>query len=73
MSKNSLLSAQGSFLVGVDVDKANEVTVVDLVRAKKASSGLIEAPIYDMNGDGVINDTDIRIIKDRLLGKKGVT
>lgn len=71
MSKNSLLSAQGSFLVGVDVDKANEVTVVDLVRAKKAIAGVIQAPDVDMNSDGVVNDTDVRIIKDRLLGKKG--
>lgn len=70
MSKNSLLSAQGSFLVGVDVDKANELDVLDLVRAKKAAAGLIQAPIYDMNADGVVDDTDISLIKQKLLNQK---
>ena len=70
MNKNSLFSSQGSFLVGVDVDKANEITIVDLVRAKKAAAGLIEAPIYDMNGDGVVDEKDIAIIKKKLLNQK---
>ena len=61
MAKNSLLSAQGSFLVGVDIDIANELDVIDLVRAKKAALGLIEAPRYDMNGDGVVDEEDIKI------------
>ena len=67
MSKNSLFSAQGSFLVGVDVDKANEVTIVDLIRAKKAAAGLIEAPDCDWNGDGVVDEKDILLIKKKLL------
>ena len=69
MSKNSLLSAQGSFLVGVDVDKANVVTVVDLVRAKKAVEGIIKAPDCDMNNDGIVDETDILAIKQKLLKK----
>ena len=38
MNKNVLLSAQGSFLVGVDVDKANEYDIIDLIREKKMAS-----------------------------------
>jgi hypothetical protein len=67
MAKNSLFSAQGSFLVGVDVDKKNEVDVIDLVRAKKAAAGLIDAPRYDMNGDGVVDETDILSIRKKIL------
>lgn len=67
MSKNSLFSAQGSFLVGVDVDKKSEFDVTDLVRAKKAALGLIEAPRYDMNGDGVVDEEDIKIIRKKIL------
>ena len=67
MAKNSLLSAQGSFLVGVDIDIANELDVIDLVRAKKAALGLIEAPRYDMNGDGVVDEEDIKIIRQQLI------
>lgn len=67
MAKNGLFSAQGSFLIGVDVDKANEIDIIDLVRAKKATLGIINAPRYDMNGDGVVNEEDIKIIRKKLL------
>lgn len=67
MAKNSLFSAQGSFLVGVDMDEANKVDIIDLVKAKKASLGQIEAPRLDMNEDGVVNDADITIIKKKLF------
>ena len=68
MNKNILFSSQGSFLIGVDIDKANELQVKDLVRAKKAAAGLIDAPRYDMNGDGVVDEADIAIIRKKLLG-----
>ena len=67
MAKNSLFSAQGSFLVGVDVDKKNEVDVIDIVRAKKAAAGLIDAPRYDMNGDGVVDEADVKELRKVLL------
>lgn len=67
MAKNSLFSAQGSFLVGVDIDEANKVDIIDLVKAKKASLGLIEAPRLDMNDDGVVDEQDVTIIKRRLF------
>ena len=68
MNKNSLLSSQGSFLVGVDVDVANTFTVKDLVRAKKAAAGIINAPRYDLNNDGVVDEEDLALIRKKRLG-----
>ena len=69
MSKNALLSAQGSFLVGVDVDKANEFDVVDLIRAKKMSLGLLDsAPRFDFDNDGDVDDADVKKLKNIMLG-----
>ena len=69
MSKNALLSAQGSFLVGVDVDKANEYDIIDLVRAKKMSAGLIEdAPRFDFDNDGDVDNADVQKMKRIMLG-----
>ena len=70
MSKNSLLSAQGSFLVGVDTSVSNIFTVKDLVRAKKAAAGLIEAPRYDINNNGVVDEEDLAFIRRRIVGKE---
>ena len=70
MNKNSLFSAQGSFLIGVDVDEANKLDILDLIRAKKAASGVIEAPRYDMDGDGDVDNTDIKAITNELLQTK---
>ena len=63
MAKNSLLSAQGSFLVGVDVDKANEMDVIDVVRAKKTALGLIDDTSYDMDNDGDVDNDDITTVR----------
>lgn len=68
MNNNCLFSLQGSFLIGVDAEKASELTIKNLVRAKKAAAGIIEAPRYDMNDDGVVDETDIDIIRRKLLG-----
>lgn len=67
MAKNSLFSAQGSFLVGVDIDEANKVDIMDLVRSKKAAMGIIDAPRYDMNADGSVDDADVTAIKKQLF------
>jgi hypothetical protein len=64
MAKNSLFSAQGSFLVGVDVDIANEMDVIDIVRAKKAALGMLEAPRYDMDNDGDVDNEDIATVRE---------
>lgn len=63
MAKNSLFSAQGSFLVGVDVDKANEMDVIDVVRAKKTALGLIDDTSYDMDNDGDVDNDDITTVR----------
>lgn len=68
MNNNCLFSLQGSFLIGVDAEKASELTLKNLVRAKKAQSGLIEAPRYDMNDNGVVDEADIAIIRRKLVG-----
>ena len=69
MNKNVLLSAQGSFLVGVDVDKANEYDIIDLIRAKKMASGIEEsAPRLDFDFDGDVDGTDVQTVREILLG-----
>lgn len=70
MNNNCLFTLQGSLVIGVEPETANKLTVKNLVRAKKAQAGIIEAPRYDMNGDGVIDDIDISIIKKELFSSK---
>ena len=67
MAKNSLFSAQGSFLVGVDVDTANKMDVIDLVRAKKTKLGLINDTNYDMDNDGDVDDEDITTVRKLVM------
>lgn len=67
MTKNSLFSSQGSFLIGVDMDEANKVDILDLVKAKKAADGTVYAPRYDMNSDGAVDEEDVTIIKKQLF------
>ena len=69
MSKNALLSAQGSFLVGVDVDEANRFDVTDLIRAKKMAAGLKDpAPRLDFDNDGDVDGDDVNKLKKIMLG-----
>ena len=68
MNNNALFSLQNSLVIGVEPEVANKLTLKNLVRAKKAQAGIIEAPRYDMNSDGIIDETDITIIRKNLLG-----
>lgn len=69
MSKNALFSAQGSYLVGVDVDEANKCDLLDLIRTKKMAEGMIEtAPRYDWDGDGDVDGNDVKKVRNILLG-----
>lgn len=65
MSKNSLLSMQGSFLLGVDASKSWDI--IDLIRAKKAAAGLISDLTYDVDGDGAVTESDVTAIRKTLL------
>lgn len=67
MGKNSMLSSQGSFLVAVDTEKANELDIIDLIRAKKEAAGIYDTIKYDFNNNGVTDEDDIKLIKQRLL------
>lgn len=70
MNKNSLFSSQGSFLIGVDTEKKNEMSLIDLVKAEKEAAGITSTLKYDLNGDGAVDSKDIVIIKKKLLGVK---
>ena len=70
MNNNCLFSLQGSFLLGIDIEEANKLTLKSLIRAAKAKEGIIYAPRYDMNKDGVIDEVDLTVIKRALLGLK---
>lgn len=70
MGKNSMLSSQGSFLVAVDTEKANELDIIDLVRAEKEAEGVYDTAEYDFNGNGVTDENDIDFIRKKLLGVK---
>lgn len=67
MGKNSMLSSQGSFLVAVDTEKANELDIIDLVRAEKEATGIYDTTRYDFNNNGVTDEDDIKFIKQKLL------
>lgn len=67
MGKNSMLSSQGSFLVAVDTEKANELDIIDLVRAEKEAEGVYSTTRYDFNNNGVTDEDDIKFIKQKLL------
>lgn len=69
MNKPLLFSMQGSFLLGVDVDEANEYDILDLIRAKKMATGIIDsAPRFDFDNDGDVDEADVRKLKNIMLG-----
>lgn len=69
MNKNSLLSSQGSYLIVVDIDVANDCDILDLIRTKKIIRGEYESGLrYDWDGDGDVDEADIEALKRKLLG-----
>lgn len=70
MSFESLLSMRGSNIIGVYGVKPSDssLDIIDLVRAKKEATGIYTTTNYDMNGDGVVDDADLLIIRKILLG-----
>ena len=67
MSPETLLAMTGEVIVAVRAKDIYDVR--DLVRMKKISAGL--EPYhedYDLNKDGVVDETDLSILKKFLLG-----
>ena len=69
MTENTLLSLQGSFVIGVDADIAvTKYKLTDLVRAKKEANGITSTNSYDFNGSGATDAEDIQALRKALLG-----
>ena len=59
---SALMALEGNFVVGVQTDA--EFTMVDLVRLKKAIKGGYYDKSYDMNEDGILDNTDIELLQN---------
>ena len=44
-----------------------ELTIKNLVRAKKEAAGILDTVSHDINNDGVVNSEDISIIRRSLI------
>lgn len=69
MTPESLLSLTGDVMIAVKAkDKYN---VLDLIRLKRIITGeLAYHEDYDFNKDGLIDETDVTLLKEILLNKK---
>lgn len=65
MTVEALLSINVPVLLYVTPN--SDVTVINLVRAKKEASGILDTLSQDLNNDGVVNSTDITAIRKSLL------
>ena len=63
--KEALMSLKGNFIVGVL--SALKFTMKDCVRVKKAVADGIYDESYDMNQDGVLDQTDIDLVTDKAM------
>lgn len=63
--KEALMTLKGNFIVGVKAEL--KFTLTDLVRATKLVMDGIYDEAYDMNGDGILNQTDIDLVRDKAL------
>ncbi len=62
-----LMSLKGNLIVGVKTVRA--FTLKDMVRLKKAIADGIYDESYDVNKDGVLDDIDIDLLYDIILGQ----
>ena len=58
----ALMALEGNFVVGVQTD--SKFTMVDLVRLKKAIREGYYDTSYDMNEDGILDNTDIELLQN---------
>lgn len=65
MLKSSLLALRGNVTQSKGGDSTLDIR--SLVRAKKEATGSLSTHTMDINEDGVVNDTDVSIIRKRLL------
>lgn len=63
--KEALMSLKGNFIVGVLTTM--QFTLGDVVRVKKAVDAGIYDEGYDMNSDGILDQTDIDLVTDKAL------
>ena len=62
----TLMSLKGNLVVGVKTTSVFQM--VDLVRIKKAIAEGIYDQSYDMNNDGILDNTDYEILSNIVLG-----
>ena len=65
IEKEALMSLKGNFIVGVLA--ALKFTLKDCVRVKKAVEAGVYDESYDMNGDGILDQTDIDLVEEKAL------
>ena len=65
INTTALMALEGNFVVGVKTGA--KFTLVDLVRIKKAITNGYYDKSYDMNDDGVLDSTDIELLKKIVL------
>lgn len=60
-----LLALKGNLIVGIKTTKS--YSMKDLVRLKKAITDGVYDESYDMNSDGILDDTDVSILSDIVI------
>ena len=66
IEKEALMSLKGNFIVGVLT--TSNFTLRDVVRVKKAVENGVYDESYDLNGDGVLDQTDIDLVTQKAMG-----
>lgn len=68
MTIEALLSINTPALLFVTAN--SNLTVNDLVAAKKEAAGITNTLNYDFNNNGVVDEEDLSFIRRRILGKE---
>ncbi len=66
MTPEVFMSLRGDVMIAVRAK--DEYNIRDLVHIKKIKSGMLPYHVdYDFNNDGVIDDTDLTLMRSKLL------
>lgn len=68
MTIEALLSINSPALLFVTAN--SNLTMKDLVAAKKEAAGITNTLNYDFNNNGVVDEEDLSFIRRRILGKE---